>query len=84
MSDDRTARSAARAAGGVLLAVVLINVLLRVLPLPDVDLSSVSLPDLPAWLHTVLQVKNWILAGVVVVIVVAVAIEEVMKDRRAR
>jgi hypothetical protein len=32
---------------GVLLVIVLVNVLPRVVGLPDLDLPSISLPDLP-------------------------------------
>ncbi len=73
MSDDddhRSAHSVARGVGGVVAAVILMNLLVRVVPLPEVDLPSIALPDLPAWLHTVLNVKNWVLDGVVVVVII--------------
>jgi len=81
-NDDRSAHSVATGIGGVVLAVILVNVLLRVAPLPDIDLPSISVPDLPAWLdtavevvHTAVKVKNWLLAAVVVVVVVGVAVD---------
>jgi hypothetical protein len=86
-NDARSADSVAKVAG-VLLAIVLINVLPRVVGLP-VDLPSISLP-LPDWahtgvdvVHTVVRVKNWLLAAVVAVVVVGVALDQSSK-RRAR
>jgi hypothetical protein len=85
----RSADSGAKVAG-VLLVIVLIIVLPRVVGLPDVDLPSISLPDLPDWahtgvdvVHTVVRVKNWLLVTVVAIVVVGVAIDENSK-RRAR
>lgn len=77
-NDARSADSAAKVAG-VLLVIVLINVLPRVVGFPDVDLPSISLPDLPDWahtgvdvVHTVVKVKNWLLAAVVAVVVAGI------------
>ena len=77
-NDARSADSVAKVAG-VLLVIVLVNVLPRVVGLPDVDLPSISLPDLPDWahtgvdvVHTVIKVKNWLLAAVVAVVVVGI------------
>ena len=77
MSSDRSRHSIAAGAGGVLVTVILVNVIRRLVPLPDIDLP-VSFPDLPAWIdpavdvaRTALKVKTWLLAGVVVVLVVA-------------
>jgi hypothetical protein len=77
-NDARSADSVAKVAG-VLLVIVLINVLPRVVGLPDVDLPSISLPDLPDWahtgvdvVHTVVKVKNWLLAAVVAVVVAGI------------
>jgi hypothetical protein len=67
--------------GGILLAIVLINLLPRVVGLPDVDLPAISLPDLPDWAHTVVKVKNWLLAAVVAVVVVGLAIDQSSKRR---
>jgi hypothetical protein len=83
----RSADSVAKAAG-VLLVIVLINVLPRVVGFPDVDLPSISLPEAPDWahtgvdvVHTVVKVKNWVLAAVVTVVVVGVAVDQRSKGR---
>jgi hypothetical protein len=65
--------------GGIVLAVILVNVLLRVVPLPDVDLPA--FPDVPGWIHTVVQVKNWLLIGVVVLVLVGIALEDSRRRR---
>jgi hypothetical protein len=77
-NDARSADSVAKVAG-VLVVIVLVNVLPRVVGLPDVDLPSISLPDLPDWahrgvdlVHTVVKVKNWLLAAAVAVVVVGI------------
>ena len=77
--DDRSEPSPLKSLGGVLLAVILINVLLRVLPLPEIDLPAISLPDVPAWVHAVVQVKNWALGAIIVVVIVGVAIDQHVK-----
>jgi hypothetical protein len=84
----RSGDSVAKAVAGVLLVVVVLNVVPRVVGMPD--LPSFSLPDLPAWadtgvdaLHTVRRVKNWLVAGVVALVVVGVAVDGYVK-RRAR
>ena len=86
-NDARSADSVAKVAG-VLLVIVLVNVLPRVVGLPDVDLPSISLPDIPDWahtgvdvVHTVVKVKNWVLAAVVAVVVVGVALDQSSKRR---
>ncbi len=79
-ADQRSAQSVAKGVAAFLVAVIAINVLVRVVPLPDIDLPSISFPDLPGWVHTVLQVKNWVLIGLVVVVVVV----GVVADRRKR
>jgi hypothetical protein len=66
----------------VIVAVIAVNVLLRVVPLPDVDLSWISFPDLPGWVHTVLRVKNVLLIGIVVTAIVATVIEDHRKRAR--
>jgi hypothetical protein len=66
----------------VLLAVVLVNVLPRAVGVPEIDLPSISPPDLPAWadaIHTVVKVKNWLVAAVVAVLIVGVLV-----DRKSR
>jgi hypothetical protein len=65
--------------GAVLLAVILVNVLVRVVGPPDIDLPS--LPDLPGWLHTVLKVKNVALAGLIGAVVVLSLAGDVRKRR---
>jgi hypothetical protein len=66
----------------VIVAVIAINVLLRVVPLPDVDLSWISFPDLPGWVHTVLKVKNVLLIGIIVTAIVAAIVEDQRKKAR--
>ena len=78
--NDRSAHAAAKGVAGFLLAVILINVLLRVVPLPDVDLPS--LRDVPDWLGVVLKVKNVILIGIVIAVIVAAVVED--NRRKAR
>jgi cytochrome b561 len=51
--------------GAVVLAVIVVNVLVRVVGTPDIDL-----PELPGWLHALLKVKNVALAGLIVGVVV--------------
>jgi len=65
---------------GFIVAVIVINVLLRVVPLPDVDLPS--FPDLPGWLGVVLKVKNLVLIGIVVAVIVAAVVEDNRKKAR--
>ena len=88
MTDDARSAASVTKVAGVLLVIVLVNVLPRVVGLPDVDLPSISLPDLPDWahtgvdvVHTVVKVKNWLLAAVVAIVVVGVAIEQIRKRR---
>jgi hypothetical protein len=89
MSDDRRSPHAlATGAGGVIFAVILVNVLLRVAPLPDIDLPAIPLPDLPGWvdsgaevIHTIVRVKNWLVAGVVAVVIAGLALEAYAKSR---
>ena len=65
---------------GFIVVVVVINVLLRVVPLPDVDLPS--FPDLPDWLGVVLKVKNLVLIGIVIAVIVAAVVEDNRKKAR--
>jgi len=83
MADDnnRSARSAAAGIAGFLVTVVAVNVLLRVVPLPDVDLPSVALPDLPAWVGDAVRIKNWVLIALILVVVVGAVVTEVAKAR---
>ena len=80
--DDPAPRAVAKAVGGFLVAVVVLNLLLRLLPLPDLTVPSIPIPDLPAWLGTVMKVKNWILGGVMVLTIVCVAVGEHAKRDR--
>jgi uncharacterized membrane protein YozB (DUF420 family) len=79
---DAVGMSKAQRIGGFVLAVILINVLVRVVPLPDVTLPSISLPEFPDWLRTVLKVKNVIVIGFVVTVIVTAVIQD--HRRRAR
>jgi hypothetical protein len=82
MSDDGEPRHAtARSIAAILVAVIVLNVVLRVLPLPAVDLPSISLPRPPDWLHAVLRIKNWLLLGIIAVIIIGAAIEQSGRDR---
>ena len=88
MSNDAQSADSLVKVAGVLLVIVLINVLPRVVGLPSVDLPSISLPDLPDWahtgvdvIHTVVRVKNWLLAAIVAAVVVGVAVDQRSKRR---
>jgi hypothetical protein len=79
---SRSPDSVTKGVAWVLLAVVLVNVLPRVVGVPEMDLPSISVPDLPAWadaIHTVVKVKNWLVAAVVAVLIVGVLV-----DRKSR
>ena len=47
-----------------------------------VDLSSLPFPDLPDWLGTVLKIKNVVVIGIVIAIVVTAVVEEQRKKAR--
>jgi hypothetical protein len=79
--DIRRGRPAAKSVAGVVVAAIVLNVLLRVVPLPDLDLPSISIPRPPDWLHAVLKVKNWLLLAIIAVIVIGVVIEQSGRDR---
>ncbi len=72
--DVRRERSGARAAksiGGILVVVVVLNVVPRLLPLPDLDLPALSLPDPPGWVESVNDVRRWLMiAGVVLLVAI--------------
>ncbi len=64
----------------VVLAAIVLNVVPRVVGLPDVELPAISLPDPPGWvdpagdaIRALVRVKNVVLVGVVVAIVVSAA-----------
>ena len=40
-----------------------------------------DLPDLPDWVHTVLRVKNFLIGGLLLVVIVAKIVEEWRRDR---
>ena len=66
----------ARQIAGWLVAVIVINLLLRVIPWPEIDLSSIPFPDLPDWLGVVLKVKNLVVIGIVIAIILTAVAEE--------
>jgi hypothetical protein len=72
----------ARQIAGWLVAVIVINLLLRVIPWPELDLSSIPFPDLPDWLGVVLKVKNLVVLGIVIAIIVTAVAEERRKASR--
>ena len=47
VSRDRSGRTLAKSVAGILIAVVVLDVLPRLVPLPDLDLPTLSLPDPP-------------------------------------
>jgi hypothetical protein len=63
----------------VLLAVIVVNVLVRVVGTPDIGLPH--LPEPPGWLHALLKVKNVALAGLIVAVVVVGLAGDVRKRR---
>jgi uncharacterized membrane protein YqhA len=71
----------AKKLAGWLVAVIVINLLIQVIPWPEIDLSSIPFPDLPDWLGTVLKVKNLVVVGIVIAIVVSAVAEERRKAR---
>ena len=73
--------SHAQRIAGFVVAVIVINLLLRVIPFPDVDLSSIPFPDLPDWFGVVLKVKNLILIGIVITVIVAAVVEDGRKKK---
>ena len=83
MSDDDspTDHHAARRAVPIVGAVIVLNVVLRVVPLPEVDLPSISIPRPLDWVHAVLKLKNWLLPGVIAVIIIGVAIGRSGRER---
>lgn len=61
----------AKGVAGFLVAVVVLNVLPRLVPLPDLELPAVSLPDLPGWVESVNDVRRWLMvAGVVLLVAI--------------
>ena len=75
----------AKGAAAVLVLAILLNVVPRVVPLPSLDLPSLGIPDLPevpGWARTLLKVKNWLLIGIAVVVVIGFVADEIEKHRR--
>ena len=73
VSGDRSGPRVAKGVAGILVAVVVLNVLPRLVPLPDVDVPALSLPDLPGWVETVNDVKRWLMiAGVVLLVAIGI------------
>jgi hypothetical protein len=79
---DHQGMSKTQQIAGWLVAVIVINLLLRVIPWPAIDLSSIPFPDLPDWLGVVLKVKNLIVIGIVIAIIVTAVVEENRKKTR--
>jgi hypothetical protein len=66
----------------VVLAVVAVNALLSPAPLSDLGLPSISLPDIPGWVHTVLKAKNWIVLAIVGFIVIGHTLDQLGEGRK--
>jgi hypothetical protein len=73
MTDDRPARSTARTVAGIVALVILLNLLVRVVGLPEIDLPSVSPP---MWLQAFLKLKNAAILGLVLLVVIGKVREE--------
>jgi len=85
MSDDQDRAGPSTAVKGIAAfaaIAILLNVLPRVVGLPSLDLPSISFPDLPSWLGTVVHVKNWILGGLLVVVLACVGLDQLEKHRK--
>ena len=57
----------------------------RLVSLPPIDLPSLGLPDLPdvpGWVRKLVKIKNWVLIGIAVLVVVGFVTEEIEKHRR--
>lgn len=67
---------------GWVVAVIVVNLLIRIIPWPEIDLSAIPFPDLPDWLGTVLKVKNLVVIGIVIAIIVTAVVEEQRKKAR--
>jgi uncharacterized membrane protein YqhA len=79
---DHEDMNRAQKIAGWVVAVIVVNLLIRVIPWPEIDLSSIPFPDLPDWLGTVLKVKNLVVIGIVIAIVVTAVVEEQRKKAR--
>jgi hypothetical protein len=81
LAADDDGMSKTQRIAGVVVGIIAINLLVRFLPLPDVDVSSIPFPDLPDWFGVVLKVKNLILIGIVVAVIVAAVVEDSRKKK---
>jgi hypothetical protein len=84
LAADDEGMSKAQRIAAVVVGVIAINLLVRFMPLPQVDVSSIpfpDLPDLPDWFGVVLKVKNLILIGIVVAVIVAAVVEDHRKKK---
>ena len=81
LAADDEGMSHAQRIAGLVIAVIVVNLLLRVIPFPDVDLPSIPFPDLPDWFGVVLKVKNLILIGIVIAVIVAAVVEDGRKKK---
>jgi hypothetical protein len=79
---DHEGMSKAQKIAGWVVAVIVVNLLIRVIPWPAIDLSSIPFPDLPDWLGVVLKVKNLVVIGIVIAIIVTAVVEEQRKKAR--
>jgi uncharacterized membrane protein YqhA len=79
---DHERMSKAQKIAGWVVAVIVVNLLIRVIPWPEIDLSSIPFPGLPDWLGVVLKVKNLVVIGIVIAIVVSAVVEEQRKKAR--
>ena len=80
----RSPRAIATGAAALLVAVVVLNVVPRLVSLPSIDVPSLGLPDLPDWAHELNRIKNWVLIGIAILAVAGFVAEELEKDRRRK
>ena len=84
LAADHEGMSQAQRIAAVVVGVIVINLLVRFMPLPHVDVSSIpfpGLPDLPDWFGVVLKVKNLILIGIVIAVIVTAVLEDNRKKK---
>ena len=85
LAADHEGMSQAQRIAAVVVGVIVINLLVRFMPLPHLDVSSIpfpDLPDLPDWFGVVLKVKNVILIAIVITVIFAAVVED--HRRKAR
>jgi hypothetical protein len=78
---DHDGMSKAQRIAAVVVGIIVINLLVRFMPLPHVDVSSIPFPDLPDWFGVVLKLKNLVLIGIVVAVIVAAVVEDGRKKK---